>query len=234
MTAEVTAVLAPMVSELRPLLASSSLSRQAFGTGTLYRGTCGSTDVIATITGIGMTRATEVTRRVVEELGVSRVVVMGIAGGVDGALDIGDVVVPERVTDRHGADFRPAPMGEHVARGVLVTSDTLFGPDDIAALRHSGVVAVDMETSAVAAVCAATGVPFSVFRAISDHVGEATVDDAVLGLMRADGSPDVRKIAKYLAVRPGQLGRLRDLGRGTKVAAAAAAAAVLRALSNAD
>ncbi len=234
MTGELTAVLAPMVSELRPFLAASSLSRQAFGTDTVYRGRCGTTDVVATITGIGMTRAAEVTRRVVDELGAHRVIVMGIAGGVDGALDIGDVVVPEQVTDRHGADYRPVAMGAHVARGVLVTSDTLFGPDDITALRARGVLAVDMETSAVAAVCAAKGVPLSVFRSISDHVGEATVDDAVLGLLRPDGSPDMRKIAKYLAMRPGQIGKLRDLGRGTKVAAAAAAAAVLHALSGGD
>jgi adenosylhomocysteine nucleosidase len=234
MTGELTAVLAPMVSELRPFLASSSLSRQDFATGTVYRGRYGTTEVVATITGIGMTRATEVTRRVVDELGATRVIVMGIAGGVDHALAIGDVVVPERVTDRDGADYRPVAMGEHVSRGVLVTSDTLFGPDDIAALRAGGVVAVDMETSAIAAVCAVKGVPVSVFRAISDHVGEATVDDAVLGLMRADGSPDMGKIAKYLAVHPGQLGRLRALGRGTKVATAAAAGAVRHALSSAD
>ena len=49
-------------------------------------------------------------------------------------------------------------------------------------------MAVDMETSAIAAVCEAKGVSWSVFRSISDHVGDAIVDEAVLGMMRPDGA----------------------------------------------
>lgn len=226
------AVLAPMVSELRPFLKTAALVREPFGAAFVHRGTVGGTDVVATVTGIGMSSAADAAARVLEGFAVDHVVVMGIAGGVDPSLAIGDVVVPARVIDRHsGAEYTSTPLGELSRRGSLITTDTLFGPEDVVELRARGVVAVDMETSAIAAQCAARGVPWSAFRSISDHVGDAVVDDAVLGLMHGDGSLDVWKVARFLVSHPGQLKRLRDLARGAKVSTVAASAAAIRACS---
>ena len=51
-------------------------------------------------------------------------------------------------------------------------------------MAAQGVVAVDMETAAVAAVCEAAACPWSVFRGISDYAGEGLVDDAIFAMTR--------------------------------------------------
>jgi adenosylhomocysteine nucleosidase len=224
------AVFAPMVTELRPLLKALHLTAVPLGHGVVHRGPLGQREIIASLAGIGTVAAGQAAERVLGAYAVDHVIVMGIAGGVDGGLTIGDLVVPESVVDSHsGAQYRPTPIGDQPSRGVLVTTDTLFGPDDVAGLRERGVVAVDMETSAIAAVCEAKGVSWSVFRSISDHVGDAIVDEAVLGMMRPDGSIDPWKVVRFLASRPGEIGRLMRLARGTKLSTTAAAAATLRA-----
>ena len=52
-----------------------------------------------------------------------------------------------------------------------------------------GVIAVDMETAAVAAVCARLGVPWSAYRGISDRLVEGIVDEAIAGLVGAHVPP---------------------------------------------
>jgi adenosylhomocysteine nucleosidase len=103
------------------------------------------------------------------------------------------------------------------------------GLAEAAELERSGVVGLDMETAAIAAVCESRGCPWSVFRAISDRVTDETTDAAVLALAGADGSGDLFAVARYLLVRPWRIVRLARLARGTVRAADAAADAAIRA-----
>jgi hypothetical protein len=73
-------------------------------------------------------------------------------------------------------------------------------------------------------------VPWSVFRALSDHVDEELVDDAVFGLSRADGSPDLGAVLRYVARRPWRIPRLVRLGRDTSAATTTAARAAIDAV----
>ena len=223
------AVFAPMVTELRPLLKRLDLKAVPLGAGVVHRGRLGQREVIASLAGIGTVAAGQAAERVLGAFRVDHVIVMGIAGGVDGALEIGDLVVPETVVDNHsGAQYHPTTIGDQPSHGVIVTTDTLFGPNEVAELRERGVVAVDMETSAIAAVCEAKGVLWSAFRSISDHVGDALLDDSVLALMRPDGSVDPWKAVRFLVTGPGEIGRLMKLARGTKLSTTAAAEATVR------
>jgi hypothetical protein len=96
-----------------------------------------------------------------------------------------------------------AQLGDLPPRGRLVTSDRLVtGLDEAAELKQSGVVGLDMETAAIAAVCERRGCPWSVFRAISDRVSDGTTDPAVLALAGPDGRGDARAVARYLLARP--------------------------------
>jgi hypothetical protein len=90
-----------------------------------------------------------------------RVMVVGIAGGVGPSVGVGDVVIPDVVVDgTTGAEYRPAPIDAPPPRGTIVTSDDfIMEPARLEALIAQGVVAVDMETGSVAAVCAARGGP---------------------------------------------------------------------------
>ena len=225
------ALLAPMVSELRPLLRKLSLERTRLGDADVHSGTAGSIDVVATTTGMGMGAAAEATERLLGSTKVDHVVVVGVAGGVGPTIEIGDVVVPEVVVDgRTGHEYRPAPLGESTARGRIVSSDQFgYQPDVITRFIGDGVVALDMETGAVAAVCESHGCPWSTFRAISDRGDDHTVDPAVLGLAHQDGSPNGPAVLRYLLRRPWRIFRLAKLGRDAGVAADRAAAAAIEA-----
>lgn len=52
--------------------------------------------VVITLSGVGMVNAAMTTQRMLDHFRIERLVMSGIAGGVDPALHIGDVVVPER------------------------------------------------------------------------------------------------------------------------------------------
>jgi len=225
-------LLAPMRPELVPLARRLALRREGEGDEAVYRGTLGGQALAATLTGIGTQRAARVTERILDAGPVRHVVVVGVAGGVDPALGIGDVVVPERVVDHaNGREHRPAPLGHATPRGTIMTTDELFtAPDVHAQLAAEGVVALDMETAAVAAVCERRGCPWSVFRAISDRNADQLVDEAILGLSRPDGRANLAALARYLLPRPWRARRLARLGRDLKVATEAAADAAAQAL----
>jgi hypothetical protein len=89
-----------------------------------------------------------------------------------------------------------------------------------------------METAAIADRCAAAGVPWSVYRGLSDLVAERSVDATTLSLVREDGSTDLAATIALVARRPGAAVRLAQLGRGTAAAMAAVAEAVARDLTD--
>jgi nucleoside phosphorylase len=120
------AVLAPMRSELRPLVGPLGLARSRSGDRDLYTGAIGRLEVVAALAGIGTRAAARATERVLDAGAVDRVVVVGIAGGIGPDVAIGDLVVPDLVVDvASGARHRPTPLGTAEPRGTLATSDAL-------------------------------------------------------------------------------------------------------------
>ena len=177
------------------------------------------------VSGMGTKLATEATTRLLEEHpGTTRVVMVGIAGGLRGT-SVGQVIVPARVLDRaSGRELTPEPIGGHHASGVIATGDDLLeDPAELARLEASGVVALDMETAAVGAVCEDRGVAWSVFRAISDRPQDGMVDDAVFRMAKQDGSPDFVAVLRYVLTHPHKVPMLARLGRDLNVATRAAA-----------
>jgi adenosylhomocysteine nucleosidase len=217
-------VVVAMPSEMAPVRRLADL-RADGETGRRCTGQVGDVDVVAVTSGIGTERAAAATERLLDDGAFDRVVMIGICGGV--GLPVGTVVVPEIVVDgASGAELRPSPIATRSAAGMLWTADEMTGTDDLGWLRARGIVAVDMETSAVGAVCAARGVPWSAIRAVSDPVGPPGADEEILGLTRADGTPNLGAVARYLVPRVWRLGRLLRLARGARTAATAAARAL--------
>ena len=68
-----------------------SIGGSAFTTGELQ-----GQRVVITLSGVGMVNAAMTTQRMLDHFRIERLIMSGIAGGVDPALHIGDVVVPER------------------------------------------------------------------------------------------------------------------------------------------
>lgn len=221
-------MLAPMVIELQPIVVRLGME----GDGSLYRGLTGDgVEVIAMLTNIGMANGASAAARMLD-LDVDHVMVVGIAGGVDQhVLSIGDVIVPEAVV-RRGASgsFRPAFLGAIPPKGTLSCGDDLItDPAVLARMGADGVIAVDMETAAVAEVCADAGVGWSVFRGISDFAGEGLISDELFALTKRDGSADPGDVAKYLEGHPDQLPVLKRLAHDTRRATEAAATAAIEA-----
>ena len=210
-----TLVVAAMRSELRPFTKA------------------GRSDCVGAVIGIGTERANASTRRLLDEHDVDRVVMIGIAGGVGPSISIGDLVVPEVVLNgMTGETFRPEPLGPVTPRGTLHTSDEfLQDPDRLQVLHDDrGVIALDMETAAVGAVCEERAIPWSVFRGISDHVEGLPVDPAVLNLMGPEGEARMGNVAKYIVRNPMRVRHLAKLQAGANAAIAASVGAALAAL----
>jgi adenosylhomocysteine nucleosidase len=220
-------MLAPMQPELQPIVRRLGLE----GDGTLYRGLAGAVEVVAMLTNIGMANGASAAKRMLEHR-VDHVMVVGIAGGVDEeALEIGDVIVPEVVVRREsGREFRPTFVGDIVPGGTLSCGDDLItDPAVLSVMAADGVIAVDMETAAVAEVCEGAKVPWSVFRGISDFAGEGLVDDALFALTQPDGTADQSALTKYLEENPDRLEILQRLAKDTEKATVGAAEAAIAA-----
>jgi hypothetical protein len=156
---------------------------------------------------------------------------VGITGAVDDLTPIGTLVLPEVVVDAAtGAEYRPSSLGPGKATGKMWTGDELLTDlDVIAGLRARGVVSLDMETAAVAGVCQGRGIPWSVFRVISDRATDGSVDQEVFRLSHQDGTPDWGAVVRYFLTHPGRIPSMARLAKGARMATEAAADAAIRA-----
>ncbi|MGD0313863.1 MAG: hypothetical protein ABSC90_15530 [Acidimicrobiales bacterium] len=221
-----------MPMELVPLRRKLSLRKRQLAGLDVYEGSLGPRPVVATVTGMGTALATQGTERLLAATAVDQVVVVGITGALDQATPIGSLVRPEVVVDgATGAEFRPQPLGRALPAGKMWTSDSMItDAEALSGLRAQGVVALDMETAAVAAVCQGRGIPWSVVRSVSDRTGDG-VDDEIFGLSNQDGTPNPRAVVAFVAKHPGRIPAMARMARGAKLATERAADEAIAALT---
>jgi adenosylhomocysteine nucleosidase len=219
--------------ELTPLKRPLALRRSRVGSLDMFEGDLDGRPVVAIVTGMGTAAAADRVTSLLEAVEVALVVVVGIAGSVEEDAVIGTLVLPEFVVDEaSGARYRPEPLGSGDQRGTMWTSNSLITDRKVVeGLVMDGVVALDMETGAVAGVCEGRGIPWTVFRCISDRVADGTVDDELLALSKPDGSPDPRAVISYVARHPTRIPRLARTAREAKLATERAAESAVRAVS---
>jgi adenosylhomocysteine nucleosidase len=223
-------ILAPMKSELRPVVRALGLRRAERDGEIVHEGRTPGADVTARLTRIGTDWARRTTERTLATGDVDHVLVVGIAGAVGPGVEVGDLIRPAAVVDVvSGREYEPAPLDDAPGLGKLAThGEFLLDQSVFARLAGEGVLAIDMETAAVAAVCAQAGCPWSVVRVISDKATDQVVDADILTMMRDDGTPDAGKSLRYLARHPGKIPALVKLGRDSAAAAGRAAAEAAR------
>ena len=225
-------ILAPMQVELGPVVKRLGLRRLSGQPRRAHGGQVGPLDVVACLGGVGPGPAADATRWAIEAHAPTHVLVSGIAGGMDPGLRIGDLVTPATVTDAAtGRSFTATRVGADVPAGRIVTTATLLSMAELRPHLDDGVVAVDMETSAVAEVCETAGIPWTAYRGISDLVDDGLVDDTALSLVKPDGTTNALGVAKLAVTRPRTLMRLAKLNGDTQKATSAAASAVAAALA---
>jgi adenosylhomocysteine nucleosidase len=229
------AFICAMPMELRPLSRQLSLEKTQVGGVVVRAGAIGRREVVAIVTGMGTKLATEGTERLLDAVQVERVVVVGITGALENETPIGTLVLPEVVVNSAtGAEYRPAPLGDGTPRGKMWTTDELTTDlDELTRLRNEGVVSLDMETAAIAEVCERRGIPWSVFRVISDRASDGSVDEEVFHLSDQNGSPNGAAVARYFLRHPGRIPHMMRLAKGARLATVRAAEEAVRACSEA-
>lgn len=109
----------------------------------------------------------------------------------------------------------------HAARGTLLTvADALCtAPAKRDAASRSGALAVDMESTSVAAAAARAGVPFLALRVVLDRLDDALPTSALAGL-DAQGRRRILPVLRGLSCRPQDLPALLSLARRERQALA--------------
>jgi adenosylhomocysteine nucleosidase len=225
------AFICAMPMELQAVSKRLNLRKSTLAGMPVRSGTLGDREVVAIFTGMGTALATKATERLLEAVHPDRVIVVGITGGMENETPIGTLVLPEVVVNSNtGSEHRPTPLGGGTHHGTMWTTDVMTAPEELADLRAKGVVALDMETAAIAASCERRGIPWSVFRCISDNPADE-IDDELFKMFNLDGSPNPGNIVRYLVKHPGRIPRLLKMGKNAKLAADNAADAAARACS---
>lgn len=133
-------------------------------------------------------------------VGAVAILSSGIAGAVDPALRVGDVVVD--------GDFAKllSKMLPDARVGRVIGSDRVIATiaEKRSIFQQTGALAVDMESHIAARVAARHGLPFAALRVISDSADETLPPGALLG-MRPDGGMALGAVLTSLARNPGQL-----------------------------
>lgn len=229
---ETVAFICAMPMELRPLAKRLQLRKTTVAGVHMRSGTLGDRRVVAIVTGMGTRLATEATERLLGAIIPDRVLVVGITGAVENETPIGALILPEVVVNSEsGSEHRPHPLGGGTHHGTMWTTNVITPAHELPALRARGVVALDMETAAIAACCEQRGIPWSVFRVISDRASDGSVADEVFAMSNQDGTPNPRAVIRYVLRHPHHVPRLAKLAKGAKLATTRAADAAIAAVS---
>ena len=179
-----------MPMELTPLKKKLALKKTQWDRSTSFHGTLGQRQVVAIVTGMGTRLATDGLERLLDQVEVDQVVVVGITGAVENETPIGTLVLPELVVDSAtGEEYRPSqittgkPSGKMWTTDVIITDlDAIAGPPCGRRGRPGHGDRGDRP------VCARHQIPWSVFRAISDRASDGSIDEEVFHLSNQDGT----------------------------------------------
>lgn len=225
------AILAAMATELKPVARLLGLRPMQGAGNPFLSGSYKGMPVIAAVTNMGLAAAQQRTQQLFAlRATIDHLFVIGIAGALQQSLNIGEVINPVAVVDgRDGIDRFPVNLSERAPAGTICSSDQLQYDDEyVAMLYQRKVLAVDMESGAIAAECERHGCPYTVIRAVSDRVDEHAKSFDVFHLANTDGSPRYLAALRYVLMRPTQIPYLMAMARGSNKAIAASTAELMR------
>ncbi len=172
-------------------------------------------DLTVLVTGMGAKNAESEFRRAIAVARPSRVFTCGVAGALDPALNIGNVLYQTTDTD---AAARLARAGAR-AMTFCCSQRVAVTIAEKAALRAAtNAAAVEMESAIIADMCARLDIPCAIVRAISDDAHE----DFPLDINRAldaDSRISPLKLGVAIATAPWKIPALLRLGRNSALAA---------------
>lgn len=181
---------------------------------TVTEGEAGGVLVALIVGGIGRASARRATEVLLDGHRPRWVVSAGFAGALDPALKRNDAVLPAEVVDPEGQVFsvnvrlseRPGRRGPAPRSGRLLTVDAIVrtAAEKAEVRSRTGADLVDMETSAVAAVCRERGARFLSVRVVSDEAG-VDLPREIAALLTRSGSYRVGAAVRAIWNRPSSL-----------------------------
>ena len=203
---------------------ATCLTREPIAPATLTRL---DTNLSLYVCGIGAKRATDAAREMVQA-GMDILVSWGTAGAVTANLHAGDLCVPEAILSYDDKVYHTAKHWRNAVVNKLVecpcdiylgqmadTLRVLTTADEKAGIldRNKSVIAVDMESAAIAAVASATGKPFIVIRIISDDAG-TVIPELAITITDPFGRVRFDRLVMQILTKPLQISSLIKLAAG--------------------
>jgi nucleoside phosphorylase len=203
---------------------------------------------ILVTSGMGIRRASEAARELIDSYAPRLFISFGIAGAVKPDLEIGDVIMAEAVCRMdQGITSPPLPLnhwpdaareaaaqilagrGAHLFSGTAVTT----GGSQVLENYLNGMVnpILEMETAGIAQVAAEKGIPLLSLRAISDGP-RAPIPFDISDIMDDDANLRAGRILKEIVRHPRIMLQFKGMMRNTRLAADNAAIALIAALTN--
>jgi adenosylhomocysteine/aminodeoxyfutalosine nucleosidase len=195
----VVGVMGAMPEEIDPILKRlENVKKHEVADNVYYTALYGSLDLVVAYSKIGKVFSALTAATMIEKFGVRKMLFSGVAGAIDPALQIGDLVAATKLCQHdlditafghpHGyvpegkvyveADSKlleiagraASKEGVKLRQGIIATGDQFVAdPERKAWIGETfGADALEMEGASVAVVCDALNVPFFVLRAISD------------------------------------------------------------------
>jgi adenosylhomocysteine nucleosidase len=170
----------------------------------LIAGTLAGREVVIVHSGMGMNSASERIAHFLETHAPSLWIAAGFAGALSQELRIADIVTIRNFSD-------PAPFAAIASlpahTGTLITTkqvvETSEQKKDLA--RHTGAIAVDMETAAIHRLCAAREIPMLAIRSISDTAAQNLPVPAPVWFDTVRQRPRPLPLVLYLATHPARI-----------------------------
>jgi len=213
-------------SERSPILVVAALGRELVG---LNREAIDGVTLLET--GEGIDNARRGLEAWLEQNTARAIVSIGFAGALSSALQAGDLVIVSKVRDGLSQpDNGLLSAAENVTlaevpvhNGIVITTNEIIWQAEskralAATLEPNEIGIVDMESTAIAGVCARHELPFLIVRSITDLLDE----DLPLNfnLYRGeDGRVDSARIVKAALLRPRALSGLLELRRRSELCA---------------
>ncbi len=220
--------LAPLARRLRPCRTAPPRPRYFFS----LSGAVAGVEVVLCAGGVGPTRAAEATVEILDVWTPDLLLVAGVAGALDPALRIADIVAADQLLGPAPAPppgTVPAPVGDlhSYHRGALLSLDrVLVSPDEKQAARASALpavpLAVEMETAGAVRIAVERSIPWAAVRAVSDTSADTLPLD-FNRLRDPDGDLPTTRVAMAALAQPTSIAGLLRLGRNTSLAAEALA-----------
>lgn len=177
----------------------------------------GSEQVDLLVCGMGKKKAAQNLEKYIREKGSpDGVLLVGYAGGLNPELNAADILIEEHgeepILDGLDWDYPGhCQSGSFYSHESIASSHT----EKAALFKLTKADAVDMESEAIASVCARHGIPSAVIKAISDpHDEELPLDFGQF--TQSDGTLNLAALIRHILLRPWLIPGLVKLGRTTQ------------------